>query len=199
VIAMGLGAAHAIQPGHGKTLVTAIALGPGARVYQPALLALATALAHMATVLSIALALWFTRATQVGAVHVGLTRTAGFLIAAAGLWKVGRHIAGWGEHDAEAMPEHRFSNRSLISLGLAGGLIPCWDAVALLVLATAVGRLATGVELVLAFSVGMAAVLVLVGCLAWKIKSVALGSGTSGFWQRRLGLAGGLLLAAMGL
>ena len=47
LIALGLGAAHAIQPGHGKTLVTAVALGPDARFYQPALLGLATTLAHL--------------------------------------------------------------------------------------------------------------------------------------------------------
>ena len=57
VIAMGLGAAHAIQPGHGKTLVTAVALGPDARFYQPALLGLATTVAHMGSVLLIAAAL----------------------------------------------------------------------------------------------------------------------------------------------
>jgi nickel/cobalt transporter (NicO) family protein len=38
LIALGLGAAHAVQPGHGKTLVTAVALSPDARVYQAVLL-----------------------------------------------------------------------------------------------------------------------------------------------------------------
>ena len=34
------------QPGHGKTLVTAVAIGPDVRVYQPALLGVATTAAH---------------------------------------------------------------------------------------------------------------------------------------------------------
>ena len=51
LLALGLGAAHAIQPGHGKTLVTAMALGPGARLYQPVLLGLATTVAHLGSVL----------------------------------------------------------------------------------------------------------------------------------------------------
>ena len=68
------------------------------------------------------------------------------------------------------------SNRGLVGLGLAGGLVPCWDAVGLVVLAAALGRLAAGVGLVLAFSAGMAAVLVAVGWLAWKFKSVSSGS-----------------------
>jgi len=199
VLAMVLGAAHAIQPGHGKTLVTAVALGPSAQFYQPALLGLATAVAHMGTVLLVALALWYTGATQVGAVHIGLARIAGFVIAAAGLWRVGRHIAGFGEHELEDLRTGAISNRGLIGLGLAGGLVPCWDAVGLLVLAAAVGRLASGVGLVLAFSAGMATILVAVGCLAWKVKSAALGSDGSPKWQRRLGLAGGMMLAAIGI
>jgi len=199
LLAMGLGAAHAIQPGHGKTLVTAVALGPGTRFYQPALLGLATALAHMATVLLVALALWYTGATQVGTVHVGLTRIAGFVIAAAGLWRVGRHIAGFGEHEIEGLRTGEISNRVLIGLGLAGGLVPCWDAVGLLVLAAAVGRLAAGVGLVLAFSAGMATILIAVGCLAWKVKSAALGLNRETRWQRGLGLAGGLMLSMIGL
>jgi len=150
-------------------------------------------------VLLVALALWYTGATQVGAVHIGLARIAGFVIAAAGLWRVGRHIAGFGEHELEDLRTGAISNRGLIGLGLAGGLVPCWDAVGLLVLAAAVGRLASGVGLVLAFSAGMATILVAVGCLAWKVKSAALGSDGSPKWQRRLGLAGGMMLAAIGI
>jgi ABC-type nickel/cobalt efflux system permease component RcnA len=199
VLALALGAVHAIQPGHGKTLVTAVALGPGARPYQPALLAVATAMAHAGSVLLIAILLWGTGATQVGTVHVGLTRIAGFMIAAAGFWRVGRHSAGFGEHEPEDLRAGEFSNRSVLGLGLAGGMVPCWDAVGLLVVAAAVGRLATGVKLVLAFSIGMAAVLVAVGCLAWKIKSAALRRASSARWQRRLGLAGAIMLSGMGL
>jgi nickel/cobalt exporter len=199
LLAMVLGAAHAIQPGHGKTLVTAVALGPGARFYQPALLGLATAVAHMGTVLLVALALWYTGATQVGTIHLGFSRIAGFVIAAAGLWRVGRHIAGFGEHELDHLRTGAISNRGLLGLGLAGGLVPCWDAVGLLVLAAAVDRLAAGVGLVVAFSAGMATILVAVGCLAWKVKSVALGVNRETKWQRALGLAAGMMLSAIGL
>ena len=65
LIAASLGAIHAIQPGHGKTLVSAIALGPEARWYQPALLGLLTTLAHTGSVLLIAAVLWWTSASRV--------------------------------------------------------------------------------------------------------------------------------------
>jgi nickel/cobalt transporter (NicO) family protein len=199
LVALGLGAAHAIQPGHGKTLVTAAALGPGARFYQPALLGLATTVAHVGSVLLIAAALWYTGSSRVGTIHRGLAQAAGFVIAASGFWRLGRHLGGHGEHEPETHGPIERSSLGLIGLGLAGGLVPCWDAVGLLVMAAALGRLAAGVGLVLAFSAGMAAVLVVVGGLAWKLKSAVVGLDRNPAWTRRLGLVCGSLLASIGL
>ena len=69
----------------------------------------------------------------------------------------------------------------------------------LIILAATLGRLAVGVGLALAFSAGMALVLVAVGCLAWKIKSAALDLSRESKWQRALGVAATTLLSAMGL
>jgi nickel/cobalt transporter (NicO) family protein len=199
MIAVGLGAAHAIQPGHGKTLVAAAAIGPGARFYQPALLGIGTTLAHMGSVLLLAAALWYTGATRLEAVHQMLTKVAGFAIAAVGTWRVGRYLGGFEAHHRDELDRAALSNRALFGLGLAGGMVPCWDAVGLLVLAAALGRLAAGVGLVLAFSVGMAVVLVAVGAVAWKLKSRAFAGDREPKWQRALGIAGGMMLAAIGL
>ena len=116
----------------------------------------------------IAAVLWYTGTSRVGTIHQGLTQVAGFVIAASGFWRLGRHLGGYGEHAIETVDNVTRSDLGLIGLGLAGGLIPCWDAVGLLVMTAALGRLAAGVGLVIAFSAGMAAVLVAVGCLAWK-------------------------------
>jgi ABC-type nickel/cobalt efflux system permease component RcnA len=88
--------------------------------------------------------------------------------------------------------------RHLVSLGLAGGLVPCWDAVGLVVLSAALGRLAVGVLLVIAFGAGMAAVLVGVGLLAARLKSALLSSAARS-WESQLGLLSGLILAGLGL
>jgi len=55
------------------------------------------------------------------------------------------------------------------------------------------------VGLVLAFSAGMAAVLVTVGCLAWKVKSATVGLDVAPIWHRRLGLICGAILSMIGL
>jgi ABC-type nickel/cobalt efflux system permease component RcnA len=198
LIALGLGAAHAIQPGHGKTLVTAVALGSGARLYQPALLGLATTLAHTGSVLLIAGGLWFTGAKHVGAFHRQLTQIAGFVIAAVGFWRVGRYFGGNDGPEHGETETRGMSNSEIVGLGFAGGLVPCWDAVGLVVLSAALGRLAEGVALVLAFSAGMAVVLLTIGWLAWKFKSAAALDRNS-VWERRLDLAGGAFLSALGL
>jgi ABC-type nickel/cobalt efflux system permease component RcnA len=200
LIAAGLGAIHAVQPGHGKTLVSAVALGPGARWYHPALLALLTTLAHTGSVLLIALFLWFTGATRVAGLHRGLTQAAGFAIAAGGFWRLGRFLGGWGEHPGEeGHPTSEPSLPGIIGLGIAGGLVPCWDAVGLVVLSAALGRLETGVLLVIAFGLGMAAVLVGVGLAAGRLKAAVIPGARAGAWESRLGLVSGTMLTAIGL
>jgi ABC-type nickel/cobalt efflux system permease component RcnA len=199
LLAAGLGAIHSVQPGHGKTLVTAVALGPGSRWYHPALLALITALAHTGSVLMIALLLWSTGATRVAGLHRGLAQVAGFAIAAVGFWRLGRFLGGWGDHSGEAGDlTTRPTMGGIIGLGLAGGLVPCWDAVGLVVLSSALGRLETGVLLVIAFGLGMAAVLLGVGLAARRLKAAII-PGAVAAWESRLGLASGAMLAVVGL
>lgn len=202
LVAFGLGAAHAVQPGHGKTLVAATVLGDRGSWLRGALLALVTTVTHTGSVLLIAAALWWTRSSRFAAIHLGLAHVAGFAIAAIGLWRLGRHLAGLGEHDGglDFDPEQaRPSRRSLVGLGVAGGLVPCWDAVGLIVLARAWGELALGLLLLLAFSLGMASVLVLVGALAARFRRwVELLEGEA-TWERRLGIASGLALTAIGI
>ncbi len=48
-------------------------------------------------------------------------------------------------------------------MGVGGGLVPCWDAVLLLVAASALGQLGFALPLLFAFSLGLAVVLVALG------------------------------------
>ena len=55
--------------------------------------------------------------------------------------------------------------RSLITLGISGGLVPCPDAIAILLIAVAIHRITFGLSLIVAFSAGLALVLILIGML----------------------------------
>ena len=196
--AFALGAAHAIQPGHGKTIVAASSFGAGSGPLRGAMIGLATATAHMASVGMIAAALWATRAARPGEIHLALARSAGFAIAAIGLWRLGRHLGGFGEHGSgEGHAE--IGPRGIIPIALAGGIVPCWDAVALVVVSEAIGRLALGLTLLVAFSLGMATVLVAVGAAASRFRASFGRPEGRGRWERRFGILGGLILAGIGL
>ncbi len=200
MIALSLGAAHAIQPGHGKSLVAAVSLGERGDWRRGIILALAITLAHMGGVLAVAMALWVTRSSRYPDINLGLAHVAGFVIAAIGLWRLGQHLGGHGEHEED--PQLRsidIGNRDLIGLGLAGGLVPCWDAVILILLAEAVGRLALGIALLTAFSLGMASVLVAVGVIAARLHGFIRRRDGEGVWVRRLGLLSATTLTAIGL
>lgn len=54
---------------------------------------------------------------------------------------------------------------SLIPLAISGGLVPCPDAIAILIIAATINRVAFGLSLIVAFSLGLAVVLIAVGLL----------------------------------
>ncbi len=199
LIAFVLGASHAIQPGHGKTLVAATTLGERGRWSKGVVLAILTTLAHTGSVLAVAGVLWLTRSSRYSEINASLAHVAGFTIAAIGLWRLGRHLAGYGEHEETLPLDMEKRRRGLVGLGLAGGLVPCWDAILLIVLSEAMGKLALGIFLLSGFSLGMALVLVVVGIVATRVRGIFSKMDREGLWERRLGITGGLILSTIGL
>jgi ABC-type nickel/cobalt efflux system permease component RcnA len=61
-------------------------------------------------------------------------------------------------------PAGRVTWRSLLSLGVLGGLLPCPSAVVVMVAAISQGQVLLGMLLIVAFSLGLAGVLIAVGC-----------------------------------
>jgi ABC-type nickel/cobalt efflux system permease component RcnA len=57
------------------------------------------------------------------------------------------------------------SYRQLLALGITGGIVPCPAALVVLLSAVALHRIAFGLFLIIAFSVGLAAVLIAIGLL----------------------------------
>jgi len=53
--------------------------------------------------------------------------------------------------------------KSLLTLGVSGGMVPCPDAIAILVVAVALGRIPLGMLFIVAFSLGLALVLIGIG------------------------------------
>ena len=95
--------------------------------------------------MALALILWASQSSRYPDIHRGLAQAAGFVIAAIGFWRLGRYLGGHDTHDVEeSFAPASLDPRGLLVLGLAGGAVPCWDAVILILLAEALGRLALG-------------------------------------------------------
>lgn len=77
--------------------------------------------------------------------------------------------AGWHSHGGtwhtHAPPADRVTWRSLLALGVSGGLVPCPSAMVLLLAAVALNKTAFGLALVVAFSTGLAMTLTAIGLL----------------------------------
>lgn len=74
------------------------------------------------------------------------------------------HHHGDGKLHSHEVPES-ITWRSLIALGVSGGLVPCPDAIAILLVAVAINRILLGLALIVSFSLGLAVVLIVIGLL----------------------------------
>ncbi|RKE23649.1 nickel/cobalt transporter [Streptomyces sp. TLI_171] len=107
-----------------------------------------------------------------------------------------RHGLFGGHHRHDSAPASR---RSLIGLGIAGGLVPSPSALVVLLGAVALGRTLFGAALVVAYGVGMAATLTAVGLLLVRVgdRLAAVQGGPVAGRIHRLAPYSGLLTALL--
>lgn len=217
------GALHGLEPGHGKTLVVTYLVGTGARLADAVVLGLTATITHTVGVLALAvLALSASEYFLPEVITHALRLLSGTLVTIVGLWmfrrawrgephhhhhghEPGEHVHDDDhEHDHEHLPSGegaRRNFRELISLGMAGGIVPCPAALALLIVAVSRGRFAESITVLLAFSLGVSTTLVGIGVAAVAFTSVmqrVLGSSTP-VWARRISLASSVVITCMGL
>jgi ABC-type nickel/cobalt efflux system permease component RcnA/hydrogenase/urease accessory protein HupE len=89
--------------------------------------------------------------------------------------------------------------RSLLALGISGGILPCPSALVLLLAAVSLNRVGFGIVLVLAFSVGLAAVLTTVGLLFVKGSRLLQGVPQAASWMRVLPVLSALAILTIGI
>ena len=225
LLAFAFGAAHALTPGHGKTLVAAYLIGERGTVRHAFILGLVTTLTHTGSVILIALVLWVLYPnTPPRDVQRLLGLVGGLLIAGLGLWLLLRRLAGQADHvhlfghshsHAHGGHEHAHSHAEghghvhgdlgqggtlrLILLGVSGGIIPCWDAVILLGIAISTQQMWLGVPLLLAFSAGLASVLIAIGIAVVYAQRFGAGRWRERRWFRALPVVSALVVVGIGL
>ncbi|MEP7064368.1 MAG: sulfite exporter TauE/SafE family protein, partial [Betaproteobacteria bacterium] len=110
----------------------------------------------------------------------------------------GGHSHGGRWHTHLPPTNDDVSWRSLLALGVSGGLVPCPSALVILLAAVALNKTAYGLLLVLAFSAGLALTLMLVG-LVFLYARHRLPSGMSNArWVRWLPMASAVAIVGVG-
>jgi nickel/cobalt exporter len=181
LIAAGLGALHALEPGHGKTIVAAYLVGSRGTARHAVLLGIVVTAAHTAGVYLLGAAtLYASRYIVPEQLYPWLGAISGLSVAGLGVFMLLRHWTGeTGEHShtpgkthshwfsapTERAPavDRPLSLRELCMLGITGGIVPCPAALVVLLSAFSLHRIGFGLFLITAFSFGLAAVLVIVG------------------------------------
>lgn len=199
VIAFGLaillGMVHGLTPGHGKTLAAAYLAGSRGTMRQAAMLAGIVTLAHGASTLVLAgmaasvnkylpeqIVPWLEGATALLAFGVGVALLRGRTVSTHRHADAENHDHDHSsgdehEHDTSAGPVAVLTKRRLLAIGLVGGLIPGPEAFAVGFLAVAEGRVALGIALITAFSVGLGLVVFAVAGIAVAAGRVVKGNG----------------------
>lgn len=108
-----------------------------------------------------------------------------------------------GVTHTHVLPRPGVSLGSLVALGVTGGIVPCPDALAVLLIAVSLNRMVLGLLVIIAFSLGLAAVLIAIGIAMVKARPLVdrfAGQGRfTGLWLPLLSaglvtVLGGLML-----
>jgi ABC-type nickel/cobalt efflux system permease component RcnA len=195
LIAIGLGGLHALEPGHGKTIVAAYLVGSKGTARHAVLLGIIVTASHTAGVFALgAITLYASRYIVPEQLYPWLGALSGMTIAGLGCYMLLRRLTGTATDHSHApgashhhwmfwkrpagdkianTPVQNTTNPSqsvgltqLFALGITGGIIPCPAALIVLLSAFALHRIGLGLFLIVAFSAGLAAVLIGFGMLA---------------------------------
>lgn len=185
--AFGLGALHAVEPGHGKALLAFTLVGARATSKQALILAASLTFAHTAGVLLLGLVLFFASSFVSESIYPWITLVSGVAIAVIGARSLASYVrARRGLHHehvhehAGAHPhshdhahyggeEHGHSHaiggstplnfRSAVLAAMSGGIAPCPAAIVVLLAALRLHQVGFGMLLIVVFSMGLASVL----------------------------------------
>jgi len=196
-VAFGLGAMHALSPGHGKTIVAAYLVGSRGTFKHAIFLGGMVTFTHTISVFFLGLTtLFLSQYVLPEKIFPVLGAISGISIVWIGglmLYKRARrigllasppsthphhhdhahdhhHTHDHGPHTHTHVPEGDITLGSLIALGASGGLVPCPSALVLLLSSIALGRVGLGLLLLIAFSSGLAVVLMGIGVLVLYAK-----------------------------
>jgi nickel/cobalt exporter len=181
LVALFWGAAHALSPGHGKSIVAAYLVGQRGTPRHAVVLGLVVTITHTLGVFGLGLVtLLLSQFIVPDTLYPWLNLIAGLMVVAIGLSVLRsrlrkRRASGHDHHHDHGHAHGRdhshkvpdaLSMRSLLAVGVSGGLLPCPSALVVLLAAISLHRVAFGLVLIVAFSLGLALTITGIGLVA---------------------------------
>ena len=200
LVAIGLGALHSLTPGHSKSIMAAILIGKDdSRLKDVLVLASSITFTHTALIYALGLLLLvFDKTITLQRIMPYFTRLNIVLVIALGGWLIARGMRAWLQHRGHHAHEHEHGHGhghagdspvhahmhvhhhhdgqradslwGMILAGASGGLMPCLDALSILLLAVSLHRVLFGLAIILFFSLGLALSIVVLGVLVIRTK-----------------------------
>ncbi|MDD5759507.1 MAG: sulfite exporter TauE/SafE family protein [Desulfobulbaceae bacterium] len=279
--AIALGALHAFEPGHGKTLIAAYMIGTRGRAMDGVLLGLIVTFTHTFSVILLGIvAKILSHTYSETQLHAWLGLGSSALILAVGIWMLKQrlggngghhfhlfghghhhgptptashthdhdsnhghdhdaghghqhpagqghhhdhdhhaahshdhnthdhhghshdsHHAGHGHHHTKPSPvavKNPYNKWNLLVLGISGGLVPCPAAIATLLAAIAAGRIAQGLTMAIFFSVGLGAVMMIIGVVLSHAGRLTEQIAGNQEFSRRMGILSAVIITLIG-
>jgi ABC-type nickel/cobalt efflux system permease component RcnA len=209
------GAAHALSPGHGKTIVTAYLVGRRGTPRDAAVLGLIVTVTHTIGVfalglVTLALSQWIVPET----LYPWLNAIAGVSVVAIGAAVLRARLRDWLHerahrhghahhhdhgHDHSHAPEPGSGFRGLLAVGISGGALPCPSALVVLLAAISLHRVAFGLVLIVAFSLGLALTITGIGLVAVLARSAFARRSFDGLLLRLLPAVSAVVIVVAGV
>ena len=243
LISLGLGAMHALSPGHGKSIVAAYLIGTRGTVRHAVFLGATVTITHTVGVFALGfITLFASRYILPETLYPWLSLVSGIIVVIIGATMIVKRIQAvrnqadshhhfihahshndygdgshnnpgyghrhhsYGDHHHDNSHDHHSNTnltdlthshhhthndhdhghshlppgaggepvtwRSLLALGITGGILPCPSALVVLLAAISMHRVGFGMILILAFSIGLAAVLTTIGLMFVKARQL---------------------------
>jgi ABC-type nickel/cobalt efflux system permease component RcnA len=199
------GMAHALSPGHGKTIVAAYLVGQRGTPWHAAALGAIVTITHTIGVFALGIITLALSAFIVPEqLYPWLNLVSGVLVVAIGATvfrsRFRRRGHGHGHsHDNHHHEQETPSRRSLVAVGITGGLLPCPSALVVLLAAISLHRVAFGMLLIVAFSAGLALSITGIGLIAVFAKQVFKRASFEGRLVRLLPAVSALVIVVAGV
>ncbi len=218
LVAMFWGAAHALTPGHGKAIVAGYMVGTRGKPRHAFVLGGIVTVTHTIGVFALGLVTlglsefivpedlypWLNLASALLVVTVGAIVLRSRYRAVNGHSHEHAHAHHHGHthdgaHGHSHVPEPGTGIKGLVAVGISGGILPCPTALVVLLAAISLHRVAFGLLLIVAFSVGLAAVISGIGLLTIGAQKTFKRMSFDGPIVRALPAVSALLILGLGV